>query len=325
MKQQEKLSKLANSLIQTNIPLKNKNWFETGGPTKYYAEPTTELEFQVALDFAKENKQEVFVLGKGANILISDSGFDGLVIHPKLEKISIEQEAKDFIIVKAGAGVEFPKLIDWCLEHNIIGLEEFSGIPGTVGGAVFINLHYFQFLLSQFLVKAEVIEKSAGKILKVDNSWFNFGYNKSALARREHYLISATFKLKPATEIEVAYAKGRQTEIIRHRTARYPYKGTCGSFFRNFHTDEVSLIVNGKKAIWAAYYLDKVGVKGQLSVGGASVSHQHANMLVNNGTATTENIIQLASKMQKIVKQEFGIVPQPECLLVGFKEYPLHK
>ncbi|MBT5516922.1 FAD-binding protein, partial [Candidatus Peregrinibacteria bacterium] len=236
------------NLIQTSVLLKDKNWFKTGGPAKYYAEPATELEFQAALDFAKENKQEVFVLGKGANVLISDSGFDGLVIHPKLETIGIENETADSTIVKAGAGTDFPALIDWCLENNILGLEEFSGIPGTVGGAVFINLHYFQFLLNQFLIEAEVIEKSTGKILKVKNNWFNFGYNKSALADRKHYLLSATFKLKPATDIEVAYAKGRQTEIIRHRVTRYPYKGTCGSFFRNFHADEVNLIVNNKKA-----------------------------------------------------------------------------
>lgn len=324
MKQQEQDTKKPVSFIQTSVPLKDKNWFETGGPAKYYAEPKTAAEFQAALDFAKENNQEIFVLGKGANVLISDSGFNGLVTHPKLEDISIEKESSDSVIIKAGSGTDFPQLIDWCLENNILGLEEFSGIPGTVGGAVFINLHYFQFLLSHFLVEAEIIEQSTGKILKVDKNWFNFGYNQSELAKREHYLLSATFKLKPATEIEVAYAKGRQAEIIRHRTARYPYKGTCGSFFRNFHTDEVNLIVNGKKAIWVAYYLDKVGIKGQLKVGNASVSHQHANMLVNNGRATTEDLIQLARKMQEAVIQEFSITPQPECLLIGFKEYPLH-
>lgn len=315
---------LQSNFIQTNIQLKDKNWFETGGSAKFYAEPSSILEFQAALDFAKNNNLEIFVLGKGANTLISDSGFDGLIIHPKLNSISIEDQNDQNVFVKAGAGVDFPEFIDWCLANNILGLEEFSGIPGSVGGSVFINLHYFQFLLSHFLVEAEVIEVATGKISKVDCSWFKFGYNQSELFKREHYLVSATFKLKQATDLEVAYAKGRQVEIIRHRKARYPYKGTCGSFFRNFHEDEVNLVINGKKAIWVAYYLDKVGVKGQLSVGGASVSHQHANMIVNNGNATTSDIIQLARQMQEIVQKEFGIIPKTECLLVGFEEYPLH-
>jgi UDP-N-acetylmuramate dehydrogenase len=98
---------------------------------------------------------------------------------------------------------------------------------------------------------------------------------------------------------------------------------TCGSFFRNFHNHEVSLVSNGKKMIFVAYYLDKIGIKGQLKVGDAIVSYQHANMLINQGNATSTDIITLACTMQKMVKDHFDIVPQPECRLIGFKEYPL--
>jgi UDP-N-acetylenolpyruvoylglucosamine reductase len=131
--------------------------------------------------------------------------------------------------------------------------------------------------------------------------------------------------LKTASDLEIAYARGRRTEIIRHRESRYPKQGTCGSFFRNFHTDEVTLISNGKKMIYVAYYLDKIGVKGQLRMGDAQVSYQHANMLVNLGNATTQNLIDVARKMQDLVFDQFGVLPQPECELVGFKEYPLKR
>ncbi len=311
-----------NSLIQSNIPLAEKNWFRTGGAAKLYAEPKNAQEFQQALLYAHQNALPIFVLGSGANVLISDEGFDGLVIRPQLTSITHTYHG-DRAIVTAGAGVTMHDLILYCLENKITGLEEFAGIPGTVGGSVYINLHYFEFLLAQFLTDAQLLDKQTGALMDVDTAWFNFGYNKSALQSHAHYLASATFNLKNVSELEAAFAAGRRQEIIRHREKRYPASHTCGSFFRNFHDHEVTLMSNGKKMIYVAYYLDKIGVKGQLKVGDAIVSYQHANMLVNQGNATSHDIVTLARTMQEMVKKEFGITPQPECLLIGFKENPL--
>jgi UDP-N-acetylmuramate dehydrogenase len=308
-------------IIQENIPLQDKNWFRTGGPARFYAEPIDAASFAEALAFARERNLEIFVLGDGANILISDDGFNGLVIRPQIKSLTHAPDA----IVTAGAGVSMDTLIEYCLNNNILGLEEFSGIPGTVGGSVYINLHYFQFLLAQFLISATVIERATGIIKTVDNAWFNFGYNQSTLHDEQHYLMDATFKLKSATDIETAYARGRKVEIIRHRVSRYPSKNTCGSFFRNFHENEVTIESNGKKMIFVAYYLDKIGVKGTLTRGDAIVSYQHANMLVNRGAATTQDIIDVAREMQELVYANYGITPQPECRLIGFKEYPLKR
>jgi UDP-N-acetylmuramate dehydrogenase len=152
---------------------------------------------------------------------------------------------------------------------------------------------------------------------------FNFGYNDSQLHKKDYFLVNATFKLKPATNEETAFAQGRKTEIIRHRAHRYPQVRTCGSFFRNFFPDEVTLEVDNKKIIFVAYYLDKIGVKGTLRCGDAIVSPQHANMIVNLGNATSTDIITLAQQMQQLVLDKFNIVPQPECQLIGFKKYPL--
>ena len=311
------------SLIQHTIPLADKNWFRTGGPSRFYAEPTNAQEFQQALQFASDNNLEIFILGQGANLLISDEGFDGLVIRPQLKTISYEEHADGRVLLTAGAGVTMPDLILYCLDHSIIGLEEFSGIPGTIGGSVYINLHYFEFLVAQFLVQAQVINKKTRALESVDNSWFNFRYNYSTLHSYEHYLASATFALKKASALETAFARGRHKEIIRHRASRYPATHTCGSFFRNFHENEVTLMSNGKKMIYVAYYLDKIGVKGQLCIGDAIVSYQHANMLVNRGAATSTDLIMVARRMQELVQENFNITPKPECLLVGFKEYPL--
>jgi UDP-N-acetylmuramate dehydrogenase len=317
-------SQHSEDLIQENVSLADKNWFKTGGSARFFATPTTSHEFTKALHFANNNQLPIFILGHGANILISDYGFNGLVMQTQLKEITIlNHDDNDFSLVKAGSGVSIPDLIVFCLEHNLSGLEEFSGIPGTVGGSVYINLHYFQYLLSDFLIEAEVVEKTSGSLQTVSNSWFNFGYNLSKLQEENHYVMSATFKLKKVTDLQKAYAQGRSIEIIRHRATRYPARNTCGSFFRNFHDDEVTLMSNGKKLIYVAYYLDKIGVKGALTHGDAIVSYQHANMIVNKGNATSGDIIEVARTMQKLVFENFNIVPQPECRLIGFKEYPL--
>jgi UDP-N-acetylmuramate dehydrogenase len=312
------------SLIQTDVPLAQKNWFGTGGAARFYCEPTTTQQFQEAIAHAHIHNLDIFMLGQGANILVSDEGFDGLVIKPSLTSIMLMPTDDTSIMhVKADAGVTMPQLIDYTLDNNLIGLEEFSGIPGTVGGSVYINLHYFEFLLAHFLVSAEVIHKKNGTLQTVNAQWFNFGYNDSQLHKKDYFLVSATFALKKASDEETAFAQGRKTEIIRHRAHRYPQVRTCGSFFRNFLAHEVTLEIDRKKIIFVAYYLDKIGVKGALRSGDAIVSHQHANMIVNLGNATSGDIITLAHEMQKLVFEKFNIIPQPECQLIGFKKYPL--
>lgn len=308
--------------IQKNIYLADKNWFGTGGPAQFYCEPTKPQEFVHALQFAHKNNMPVTILGLGANILISDDGITGLVIKPQIKAVT-HQLYDNHVFVTAGAGVMIHDLITYCLEHGALGLEEFSGIPGTVGGSVFINIHYFQFLLSDFVYKATIIDSHTGELLVVDRTWFNFTYDYSKLHERNYYLVDATFKLTSADALQSAYAQGRSAEITRQRHMRYPYKGTCGCFFKNFLEQEIPFTINDKKIIYISYYLDKVGVKGELCYAGAHVSHQHANMIVNTGTATSGDIIHVARTMQQLVKERYGLLPQPECQLLGFNQYPL--
>lgn len=307
--------------LKTAEPLADKNWFRTGGPALLFAEPTDEQTFQDVVSYARSVELPTYLIGEGANLLVSDEGFNGLLIRPQLTKIKRIPYDETYDLVQADAGVTFSNLITWCLDSNLIGLEEFSGIPGTVGGSVFINIHYFEHLLSTFLVNAQIITKNDALLHTVDNAWFKFGYNYSTLHEQTAYLVHATFKVKKVDTPTAFHAQGRSEEIIRHRLKRYPHAFTCGSFFRNFYAPEVAHL--DKKLIYIAYYLDKIGVKGELSVGGAHVSYQHANMIVNDGTATTADIIALARLMQAMVQEQFGLLPQPECRLLGFTDYPL--
>lgn len=304
--------------IEKKVTLHDKCWFNTGGTATFYCEPTAEHEFVNALSFARDNNQDIFVLGMGANILISDAGFDGLVIRPALKTISFDEKAQT---VTAGAGVEIQTLIDTCLDNCFTGLEDFSAIPGTMGGAVYINIHYFKHLLGNFVVTARVIEKNTGTIIEVPADWFAFGYDSSTLIKKDYFLVSVTLTVKKETDIAAAYAKGRRDEIIKHRHQRYPYKNTCGSFFRNFHAHELT---SDNKLPYAGYYLEKIGVKGELKIGSAAVSYQHANMLVTTIPAMSQDVVLLARRMQELVHKEFGLLLVPECQFVGFKEFPLH-
>ena len=306
--------------ITEHIVLADKTWFKTGGPARFYAEPTNAHEFAEAIQFACERTLPLFILGHGANILISDHGFPGLVIRPRLLSITIHEHDQ---LVTAAAGVGVQDLIDHCIVHHHIGLEEFSGIPGTVGGSVYINIHYFEFLLDQFLVKARVIHHQTGQIEEVTREWFGFGYNTSRLLSKDYYLVDATFRVTKVSPEKAAYAQGRRDEIIRHRRQRYPAERTCGSFFRNFLPHELGAARIEKPLPYIAFYLDNLGVKGQLSFGGASVSRHHANMIVTGPDATSADVIALARAMQQRVKDRFGLLPQAECQFIGFKGNPL--
>lgn len=310
--------------ILHSVPLADKNWFQTGGAARLFCEPKSADAFKAAINYANTNSIELFILGNGANVVISDNGFDGLIIRPGLKRINIiPQETNETVFVTAESGVSIEELILFCLKNQILGLEEFSGIPGTVGGSVFINLHYYEFFLSHFLHSATVIEKSTSTIKSVEASWFSFDYNSSRLLRRDFFLINATFILKKASELQTAHAWGRRTEIIRHRVKRYPSTHTCGSFFRNFFPHEVSKENGHLGIVNCAYYLDRAGVRGLPQSGNAVVSYQHANMIVAHPGSTTSDIIHLARSMQQSVFDMFGIVPQPECQLIGFSQYPL--
>ncbi len=310
------------AVIKSHQPFGVRTWFATGGNAAFCAEPTTTDEFRAVLQWALRSNLPSLVVGDGANMLVSDGGYKGIVIRPALKDIQyVMSDTLGYAWVTAGSGVLLPELIDYCLDHGMGGLEEFSGIPGTIGGSVYINVHYFEFLLSSFLVHAQVIDRLSGEVLMVDNSWFAFGYNQSTLQAGTHYLISATFKMRIYSPTEAAYARGRRDEMIRHRKRRYPYVGTCGSFFRNFSQQEVAAV--GRSLIYVGYYLDTVGVKGTLQSGKAAVSYQHANMIVASPGATTADVIAVARGMQERVYAQYGLVPQPECVLVGFDTYPL--
>lgn len=312
--------------IQENVSLNNYNWFGVGGNARYLAIPQSISEFQEVIQFACQHNFPVKVIGVGANILISDEGYEGIIIKLPTSGITHKYISPSEGLLKVNSGVSIEEAINYCLETAFLfGLEEFSGIPSSVGGALFINLHYFEFLIEQYVYKATIFDIEKNIIFEVDKEWFEFGYDMSKVKKNKNYIIlDATFILKRGDSKDQFFAKGRSQEIIRHRVKRYPHKRTCGCFFRNFMADEIPFEIEGKKVLAAGYYLDLVEARNNLRVNYCFVSSRHANMITHDGQGTAQDIIAVAKIMQERVYKKFGLLLQPECELIGFKTYPLH-
>ena len=205
------------SFIQQNIPLADKNWFKTGGNAEYFLAPEEKKTLQEGLAWAKQNNLAVTIIGEGANILISDDGIKGLVINLQNKKMQIIDGR-----ITIDAGVSMHDAIEYALKNNWGGLEDFGGIPGSVGGAVCMNIHYFNALLSDFIETVTVLDQESLEITEQPKSWCNFGYNKSIFLDKKQIVIAVTLRLKKLTLEETAYARGRHDEIVRQRSRRYP-------------------------------------------------------------------------------------------------------
>jgi UDP-N-acetylmuramate dehydrogenase len=297
--------------IQEKVILKPYTTFKIGGPARFFCEPMNSDEVIEALSFAKENNLPAFVLGLGANILVSDNGFQGLVVRQRNETISVKD---NFIIAQAGAVVE--SLINTALAENLIGFEDFSGIPSSVGAALYINLHYFDAFIANLVRSALVLNKETLKVQDVDSSWFNFNYDNSRLKTDEdHVLLEAKFELKKVDDYTKHEAIGKSKEIIRTRKYKYPSEPSVGSIFQNLNSEEQKQYGLPTRSV--AYLIDVCGLKGT-RVGDALLSHRHANMIVNVGDARAEHVLELAQIIKEKVKERFGADLRFEVQLVGF-------
>ena len=304
--------------IQKDIPLAPLTTFKIGGPAKYFVEVSNEDELIEALNFAKENNLEIFVLGGGSNILVSDEGFDGLVI--KIQDIRYKIQ-KDKIEVSAGASLS--SVVNLVMQNSLSGLEWAAGIPGTVGGAIRGNAGAYGGEMADNIESVKAI-KIQNKIKNYRNDECNFSYRNSLFKENKNIIvISAILKLKKGNKSEI---EEKVKEIIKKRGGKTPKEKSSGSFFKNPKVDNQELIASfekdtGQKAIDgkipAGWLIDEVGLRGK-KIGGAAVSEKHANFVVNVGGATAEDVIMLSSLIKMKVRDELGVQLKEEIQYVGF-------
>jgi len=292
---------------QWDVPLAPFTTFRIGGPADLFCEPSSASELALAVLAARSLSVPYFVLGLGANILIGDRGFRGLVIRNAAHHERWSDDGK--LWVESGAVMR--DLISESAHRGWSGLEHFVGIPSTVGGAIWQNLHFLSpapdrertVFISEVFESCEIL--SAEGIRKtVDASYVNFGYDDTIFHHRADIVLAVTFALSRG-DPNVMYRV--MQENLSWRGARHPWlelNPSAGSIFKKI------------EGVGAGRLIDQLGMKG-FRVGDAQISHIHANIMVNLGQATSREVRELIATAQKRVEEKFGHRLEPEISFVG--------
>ncbi len=310
--------------LKIDEPLKKHTYFKLGGPADLLYEAKTKDELVNAVGSAILYKIPYFVLGGGSNILVTDLGFRGLVIKNRTTEIKlkgiaggVEKGKLDLkeAIVQADSGVPANLLIRYTLDQGLSGLEDMLGLPGTVGGAVYNNSHHLDKLFGDHIIEVELLD-SEGKIKKYTQKELKFDYDYSIFHKTKEIVLSATFQLKRGDKNalwEIANA------AVKRRASTQPLGApSSGCMFKNIPLADAMRIGTPDTIQSVGYLLDKAGLKGQ-RVGGAYVSDVHANFIVNDGTATSQDVFDLVKLIKTKIKEKYGVDLTEEVVVIGQK------
>lgn len=307
--------------IKESIILAPLTTFKIGGVAKFFAEVKNEEEIMEAVKYAKDNNLEIFVLGGGSNVLISDKGFDGLVIKIKNSQIIFNDTE-----IVCEAGVPLAKLINSSIENSLSGLEWAVGIPGTVGGAVRGNAGAYGKEISANVAEIKVLDigKDMPEIKVYSPRECKFDY-RSSIVKENKNLIVISVKLK-LNKGDRDKSREDVAGIIKKRIDSQPKGFSVGSFFKNPVVDNKEIIekfehdtevkMRGDK-LPAGWFIQDLGFKGK-KIGGAQVSEKHANFLINTGDASAEDVIILSSFLKQKVRDSYGVQLEEEVSKIGF-------
>lgn len=279
--------------LRRDEPMSRHTTFRVGGPAALMALPKTEKEAAAVLQAAAELELRPFFLGNGSNLLVADEGYDGLIV--KYVRGAGEVREADGRLT-AGAGLRLSQLAAAALEKGLTGLEFAHGIPGSVGGAVYMNAGAYGGEISQVLVSAEVLALDGTK-RTVPVEQCGFGYRKSVFSGGSELIIEASFALTAGDRMEI---KARMDDLAARRREKQPLEyPSAGSFFKR------------PAGHFAGALIESCGLKG-LTVGGAQVSEQHAGFVINTGGATCRDILMLMEQVRERVYRETGVMLEPE-------------
>lgn len=333
-------------VIQKNIQLKDFTTFRIGGPARFFCLVTNEDELIEAISFSMKNKIPFFILGGGSNILVSDEGFQGLVIKMEMKGITYSENG-DIVSIKAFAGENWDKFVEETVSRGLYGLENLSLIPGTVGATPVQNIGAYGSEVKDTIESVHVLDVLKDEYKDLSNSECKFSYRNSLFKEdpRRYVVLSVTFNLNKKGKLNMGYKdvqehftfkkikeptlKQMREAIIEIRRRKLPDVkdyGTAGSFFKNVivsTTKAQELIskypemivhpVNDKKVkIPIAWVLDNLcGFRG-VKKGNVGTYKNQALVIINTGNATAAEIIALAQKMVDGVYEKTGIEIEPE-------------
>jgi len=306
---------MAGIRFKENEPLAPKTTFKVGSTAALFLSPSTVDQFRGALSSAKSQGCKYFVLGGGSNVVFPDSPYEGIIISTQeLNNILVTDDeipglSEDEVLVTCQAGTSMASFVNFCTNHNFTGAEQFAGLPGTIGGAVYMNARCFEKSISDILFSTEHIEllehgKSNLINLPFDSSMWD--YKKSPFQTDNRYVVTATFKLLRATSDKNEQIEKDCKKFISERVDKGHFKfPSAGSVFKNNHTF-------GKPS---GKLIDEAGLKGT-AIGGAQIAPFHGNFIINTNKATANDIKQLVELCQKTVKEKFGFNLEPEIIFV---------
>lgn len=301
------VARLDGTRLKRNEPLGQYTTFRIGGPADLFYDATSTDDLAGAVTAARDLGIQYFVLGLGANILVGDRGFRGLVIRNTSSHLRFFDDGK--LWVESGAVVA--KLIPQTVEHGWSGLEHYVGIPSTVGGAIWQNLHFLSpaparektMFIADVFHSAELLTEK-GDRRTVDKDYMQFGYDTSILHKQRDVALAVTFQLEPGDK---AVMHRIMQENLSWRGGKHPwleYHPSAGSIFKKI------------EGVGAGRLIDDVGLKGHRH-GDAQISHIHANIMVNLGHATAKDVRELIAFAQQKVEEKSGHRLEPEIGFIG--------
>jgi len=284
------MSKLL-SKIQKNIDTTLLTTLRISGKACFYLKAGNAEDIKAGIRFAKKANIPFCIIGNGSNILFKEKNYKGLIIQIALNNINLENK-----ILRIDAGVKLPELAQFCQNQGIIGFEWLAHVPGTLGGALYMNAGAFKHNISDNLLKVQILNPKNNKIVYCKKCKLKFSYRHSSLQEKNQIILCAWFKAKKTNKKNISK---KIKEYFEYRQIHHPMdKPTLGSTFKN-------PIENGEKKS-AGLLLDQADCKG-MRINGAQVSKKHANFIVNNGNASAQDILKLIDLMKKKVKDKFNI------------------
>lgn len=296
--------------LRFDVPLAPYTTFGIGGPARLFAHARSSGQLLAAARWAHSHDLPFIVLGGGSNVLVADDGYGGLVIrNAGAQRIELLPGSR----LRAESGVAIERLIALTVRQGLSGLEHFTGVPASLGGALRQNLHFLSPSRDRVLFIGELVTEATvlldGAVERLDREWFGFGRDSSALRESGAVVLDATLQLTPA---DPAMLTATVHANLAWRRTRHPHRAparSAGCIFRN------------PERTPAARAIDAAGLKGEV-IGGAAISQRHANFIVNRGGATAADVRALVTLATDRVAHHSGLQLEPEIALVGFERSP---
>lgn len=304
-----------------NVLMKIHTTFKIGGPARYFLVAQSKEDLVQAIKIAKKLKLNIFVLGGGSNLLVSDKGFPGLVIKLKSQEPIV---LKPDDTVFAPAGVQLGKVVDFSVNKSLQGLEWAGGLPGTFGGAIRGNAGAFGGEIKDSVLKVEALDNNF-KLIKLSNKQCKFSYRSSIFKEKNWVVVSAILKFNKGVKKDL---KDIARSRIEYRKEKHPLEyPNAGSVFKNVDFKKISLKIQKLfsdkvkedpfEIVPSAWFIIGAGLTGK-KIGMAQISEKHSNYIVNLGGAKAEDVLKLIDFVKKSVKDKYNINLEVEIQLVGF-------